>query len=107
MIFVDLDLVEALEAVVLERLLPVAPPPHPPLASAMHGGVEQLVVVDLEVGEHERPVQLTGPVDSVAQPGDQFRASHWSQYPCDGSATRHRPPPRSRIPTPTRTSNTP
>jgi hypothetical protein len=51
---IDLDLLDPLDAVVLPRLLPVPDPIVPPDASAMHRRVEQLVVVDLEVGTHQR-----------------------------------------------------
>src|SRR5687767_8753855 len=75
--FVELDSAETLDAVVLERLLPIADPVAPPLRPTVHGRVRQLMVVNLEVLSHERPVQLTGPISGV-------------QYACEQLGGRHR-----------------
>jgi hypothetical protein len=74
--FVDLDLVETLDAVVAERLQPVPDPFAPPLAPAMSRWVRQLTVVDLHVLSHERPVEVTGPISRVEYPGEQLGGRH-------------------------------
>jgi hypothetical protein len=58
--------------------MPAASPSSTSSAASVDRRVQQLVVVDLERGVYDRPVEFAGVVKRLPKAGDQVRAGHRS-----------------------------